>query len=82
MSKLTRCRQTVRKLSQFCSQSNVLILSNFTVSVSKMSKITQIMNFGNFREKQESNLNRGVILKGCKKENLLIFLTTRGAVNG
>jgi hypothetical protein len=48
----------------------------------KVSKISPIMNFGSFREKRESNLNRGVILKGCKKESLLIFLTTRGAVNG
>ncbi len=82
MIKLNRCRQSVRKLFQFCSHAKMLILRSFAVSVSKVSKISQIMNFGNFREKRESNLNRGVILKGCKNENLLTFLTTRGAGNG
>lgn len=82
MSKLNRCRQTVRKVFQFCSRSKMFILGSFLTSVSKVSKISQIMNFGNFREKRESNLNRGMILKDYDKESLLIFLTTRGAVNG
>jgi len=82
MSKLNRCRQTVRKFFQFCSHSKIFILSSFLASVSKVSKISQIMNFGNFREKRESNLNRGMILKDYDKESLLIFLTTRGAGNG
>lgn len=82
MSKLNRCRQSVRTLFRFCSHTKMLILSNLAVSVSKMSKISQIMNFVNFREKRESNWNRGVILKDYKKESLFIFLTTRGVVNG
>jgi hypothetical protein len=82
MSKLNRCRQSVRKVFQFCSHSKVLILSSLVAFVSKVSKISQIMSFGNFREKRESNLNRGMILKGYDKEILLIFLTTRRTVNG
>jgi hypothetical protein len=58
----------------------MFILSRLVVSVSKVSEISQIMNFGIFREKRENNLNRGVILKDYDKESLLIFLTTRGAV--
>lgn len=76
MSKLNPCRQTVNKLFQFCSRSKMFILSRVIFSVSKVSKISQIMSFENFREERDDNLNSDVIMKDCKKERLLTFLTT------
>jgi hypothetical protein len=60
----------------------MFILSRVIFSVSKVSKISQIMSFENFREERDDNLNMGVIMKDCKKKNLLTFLTTERSIFG